>query len=104
MFRSFRKLWMVLGVLMLLSPLGLIATGTAFGEWGLDELIGEVGFVPTGLKKMSHLWSYVPMEGYSIRGFSDTFNQSSLGYIGSALVGVMLVVLIISFFYRIAKE
>ena len=34
---------------LLIVPIGLIASGTAFGEWGPDELKEAVGYVPGGL-------------------------------------------------------
>ena len=41
MFKNYRNLWLALGAFIILSPLGLIATGTAFGEWGVDQLGGR---------------------------------------------------------------
>lgn len=38
---SLRPLWIGLLVLLLLSPLGLLPTGTAWGEWGTDEIVQE---------------------------------------------------------------
>ena len=42
--------------LICLTPLGLLATGTAWGEWGADEIKDVVsggnalGYVPEGMK------------------------------------------------------
>ncbi|MFA6451664.1 MAG: cobalt transporter CbiM, partial [bacterium] len=46
--RSSRRLWAGLGALILLSPVGLIASGTAWGEWAADEIHSKLGFVPSG--------------------------------------------------------
>ena len=73
MYKKYRKLWWALGALMILSPLGLIATGTAFGEWGVDQLQEEVGFIPTGLEKMADLWAYAPLPDYGIPGLDWQF-------------------------------
>ena len=43
--KTFRVLVIALIVLMVLVPIGLIASGTAFGEWGPDELQQAVGYV-----------------------------------------------------------
>ena len=76
-------------VLIVIVPLGLIATGTAYGEWGPDELKDKLGFVPQGLEKLSGLWN-APMQDYNLPGSpSDTFLQS-IGYIISAVIGVCL--------------
>ncbi len=104
MFKNFRKLWLALGAFILLSPLGLIATGTAFGEWGLDQLPEEVGFIPAGLAKFADLWSKSPLPDYGIPGMDASFAQSAGGYILSALVGVILVVAILSLFSKIVRD
>ncbi len=104
MFRQFRKLWIALLIMMLLSPLGLIATGTAFGEWGLDELQEEVGFIPQGLARLADFWQHSPMPDYSVPGAGDTFIQSAGGYMLSAAVGILLVIGVFSLFSKIVKE
>ncbi|WP_046496276.1 PDGLE domain-containing protein [Syntrophomonas zehnderi] len=104
MFKSFRKLWLVLGVLIVLSPLGLIATGTAFGEWGLDELMEEVGFIPAGLEKLADFWTRSPLPDYAIPGLDATLVQSAGGYILSAVVGAALVIAILSLLAKIVKD
>lgn len=104
MFNKYRYLWLVLGVFIVLSPLGLIASGTAFGEWGVDQLEEEAGFIPAGLAKMADLWHHAPLPGYGISGFSDSLMQSAAGYIISALVGVVLVAGIMLLFSKIVKD
>lgn len=104
MFKVYKNLWLALGMFMILSPLGLIATGTAFGEWGTDQLPEEVGFVPTGLAKLADLWQYAPMPDYGIPGLDGSFMQSAIGYIFSAVVGVALIVAIMAVFAKIVKE
>jgi len=104
MFKNVGKLWLALGVFIILCPLGLIATGTAFGEWGVDELTEEVGFIPAGLEKMADLWTHAPLADYGIAGFDASFMQSAAGYILSAVVGVVLVAGIMSLFSKIVKD
>ena len=82
------KLWIVLGVLVLLSPLGLLASGTAWGEWGADEFSDMLGYVPRGLARFGAIWS-APLPDYSIPGVGDV-----PGYILSAVVGIALVALV----------
>jgi len=104
MFKDFKKLWMALGMFIVLCPLGLIATGTAFGEWGTDQLPEEVGFIPAGLARFADFWSRSPLPDYGIPGWGENFAQSAGGYILSALVGVVLVVVLISLFNKIIKD
>ncbi len=51
--KTFKVLVIALIGLMVLVPIGLIATGTAFGEWGPDELQQAVGYVPAGLQQLT---------------------------------------------------
>jgi len=43
-----RNLLIWLGILVALVPLGIIASGTAYGEWSVDELQSLIGYVPAG--------------------------------------------------------
>jgi hypothetical protein len=104
MFKNYSKLRLVLGALVVLSPLGLLASGTAFGEWGIDQLQREVGFVPAGLARMAYLWTHAPLSDYGITGFDGSFMQSAAGYILSSVVGVVLVAGIMAIFYKIVKD
>jgi ABC-type Fe3+ transport system permease subunit len=85
-----KKLWIGLLVLAVLTPLGLLATGTAFGEWGSKELQQTLGYVPEGIKSGETLWQAI-FSGYSIPGFGNTFLHSSMGYILSAVIGIALI-------------
>ena len=83
------KLWIVwsaaLVVLAFATPLGLLAAGTAWGEWGADELKEMLGYVPKGLESMGDFWK-APLPDYSVPGVGDV-----LGYILSALIGLAIV-------------
>jgi len=63
--------------------------GTAYGEWGPNEIKDRIGFVPHGLKELSELWN-APMQDYSFSGDGDSRIVSSAGYILSALLGVIV--------------
>ncbi len=85
-----KKFWIVLLVLAVLTPLGLLAPGTAFGEWGSQELKQTVGYVPEGIKSGETLWQAV-FPGYNMPGFRNDFVHSSIGYILSAVIGIALI-------------
>jgi len=93
------KLWIGLGVLILLSPLGLILpehfkAGAAWGEWGTDEMQKLVGYVPKGLEKLSSLWS-APIPNYAFKGWEEKgLPHLSFAYIMSAVVGIAVVVIL----------
>jgi len=44
--KTLKVLIIAMAVLVIIVPIGLIATGTAFGEWGTDELQESIGYVP----------------------------------------------------------
>ena len=84
-----RNLLIGLAVLIVVVPIGLLAVGTAYGEWGADELEVLVGFIPAGLASMSSLWA-APIPDYALPSLGDAFIDLSLGYWLSAIIGVIL--------------
>ena len=87
--RTFKVLLIALVVLVVLVPIGLIATGTAFGEWGPDELQQAVGYVPAGLQHLSGLWTPL-LPDYDFPGGHDTLPSQAPGYYVSAIVGGLI--------------
>jgi cobalt/nickel transport protein len=86
-----KKLWIGLGVLALLSPLGLVIpqhfhAGTAWGEWGGEEIQRLMGYAPQGMKKLEALWR-APFPQYGRGG--------SLMYLLSAIIGAAATVLLV---------
>jgi cobalt/nickel transport system permease protein len=85
-------LWVGLLALVALSPLGLLASGDAFGEWdakGVQEQIrktGGSGYVPRGLEEAErHRYKGIP----ALRDYAQPEEgKSNLGYIMSALLGI----------------
>jgi cobalt/nickel transport protein len=94
------KLWIGLGVLIALSPLGLLLpehfkAGDAWGEWGTDGVKELVGYIPQGLEKLSSLWS-APIPDYAFKGWEEKgLGSLSLAYIGSAVIGIFLIVCLV---------
>jgi len=88
--RSIKKLWIALGVLIVFAPLGLLASGTAYGEWSGSEIKSKLGYIPQGMAKFSGRWKAL-MPGYSIHGLGSGFFKSSLGYIFCAIVALIII-------------
>lgn len=87
--RRLRTLWIAVAVLMILTPLGLLAPGTAWGEWSADQLHGlGLGFMPEGLRRMEGFWN-AAFGGYAIPGLGE-----NTGYVLSAALGVTIIALI----------
>lgn len=83
----------LLAVLIAATPLGLLATGTAWGEWGAEEIAdivtngSSLGYTPQGL---ANGWSLdVLMPDYAVSGIGEV-----AGYILSAVIGVALLIII----------
>ena len=59
--RSLRWGWAALIGIMVLTPLGLLAPGTAWGEWGRAEL-AQFGLssIPAGFDRFADIWSTPP--------------------------------------------
>jgi cobalt/nickel transport system permease protein len=83
--KPLRWLWAGIGVLIVLTPIGALAPGTAWGEWGGGELQGLVGYVPINFEKLGRLWKAV-MPGYLTPGISNDL----LGYLIAAVIGAAL--------------
>jgi len=96
--RRLRWLWVGLLVLALLVPLGLLAAGSAWGEWGADEITQQPGVtvVPQGLQTLSGLWN-APLPDYD----APQLGNPNVGYILSAIVGVILITIVVWLFAQL---
>ena len=101
---SLRPLWIGLAMLMILTPLGLLAAGTAWGEWTpadwrdsakratIQRASGDAptpAEPPAGLARLSAFWT-APMPDYA----PPLFRQPAFGYILSALTGGGVIILV----------
>jgi len=86
-----KRLWIGLGILILLTPLGMIAQGTAWGEWAAEELKEILGYVPEGIEKLGDIWK-AALPDYSIPGLEGHPILSAIGYLLSAVIGTAVVV------------
>ena len=87
--KTVRNLAIGLVALIILAPLGLLAVGETFGEWGNEELEEKIGFVPSGLERLSSRWS-APMPDYALPGIGESMTAASAAYILSAVIGVVI--------------
>jgi len=99
--KSLRKLWSTVALLMLLTPLGILAGGKAWGEWSAAQFARPRGraaiaaatqnqpvpaTAPAGLQRLSTLWT-APIPNYA----PQIVKSASFGYLLSAMFGVGLV-------------
>jgi cobalt/nickel transport system permease protein len=97
------RLWWVVACLMMFTPLGILAAGTAWGEWSSADWMNPhtrkqieaasgnqvpPSSLPAGIERLSNLWT-APFPGYAPR-----FIKSPMfGYLLSAMFGVGILVL-----------
>jgi cobalt/nickel transport system permease protein len=89
--------WVLTGlaVMVVLTPLGLLAPGGAFGEDAPGDLdLGRYGLqaVPEGLNRYNSFWSHTLLGGY---GFGSG-DHPVIAYLLSAVVGIVVVGLAIA--------
>ena len=102
--RAPHQLWLALVVLVLLTPLGILAVGQAWGEWRVEDFLSPaarqriaaisqhelpISSAPSGLQHFAGVWK-APLTGYSPSFVSSV----SAGYLLSAVAGVAFTLLL----------
>jgi cobalt/nickel transport system permease protein len=101
--RRLRPLWAALGIMLLLTPLGILTVGSAWGEWMASDYSSastraEIAGAsldqappleaPAGLRQMSQVWT-APFARYA----PPFIRSPRFGYLLSAMFGTGLVVM-----------
>lgn len=86
----YKSYWYVLVAMMVLSPLGILAKDTAWGEWAADELKETLGYVPQGIEQASESWNAI-FPDYSIPFLGEWLFAEQGGYLLSAIIGSVVV-------------
>ncbi len=107
----FLPVYLMLALLIVLSPLGLLAEGTAWGEWGADEIAAtqaaadgpELGYTPSGLTD-GFAWN-APVPDYSLAESAPGLPDWA-AYVLSAIIGTALSVVLakLSYLFVAAKR
>jgi cobalt/nickel transport system permease protein len=99
--RTTRKLWLALAALLILTPIGILAVGGAWGEWSARDFSDPAvrrqiaaasrnqappSAAPRGLARLSEVWT-APLARYA----PSFIHSESFGYLVSAAVGVGLI-------------
>ncbi len=100
---SYRPLWAGLAILMILTPLGLLTVGSAWGEWSpkdfhdpvkRQQMAAASGHVspprdaPLGMEKLATVWT-APIPAYA----PAVLRSTAFGYMMSALLGGGVIIL-----------
>jgi cobalt/nickel transport system permease protein len=93
---SQRRLWLAVALLMLLTPLGILAAGKAWSEWSPSEFTRSgspaqtavattlpAGRIPAGMQRLANLWT-APFPAYA----PSFVRSAGFGYLLSAMFGV----------------
>jgi cobalt/nickel transport system permease protein len=104
---SARKLWLIVAAFLVLTPLGILAAGTAWGEWRASDF-GDAATraaiarasghqlpprtTPSGLARLSSLWA-APVSNYA----PSFVRSASVGYLLSGTIGVGVIIFVLSF-------
>lgn len=87
-----KAIYILIAVFICLTPLGLLATGTAWGEWGVEEIKevisggNALGYIPKGMKEGIDFKALMPE--YALRGLPEV-----AGYLLSAIAGVAILII-----------
>jgi cobalt/nickel transport system permease protein len=102
--RATRPLWAALGVLLVLTPLGILAVGSAWGEWAPEDFANPAArqqmtaasvqvappvATPAGLRRLAAVWT-APMPRYA----PPFLKSPAFGYALSAMAGTGLILLV----------
>lgn len=100
---TLRKLWLALALLLIFTPLGILAVGSAWGEWSARDFSDPAvrhematashnqlppERTPAGLARLSSLWK-APLANYT----APFVRKRYLGYFASAAFGVAATIL-----------
>jgi len=97
-----KPLWIAVAILAVLTPLGILAAGSAWGEWSIEDFLrpqtrqliaaASVGQAPparppAGLERLAHVWA-APFSRY----VPPYLKNTSLGYALSGVIGIAVII------------
>jgi ABC-type Fe3+ transport system permease subunit len=84
---KYGRAWIALLLIAILTPLGIIAVGGAWGEWDRGGIKERVGFIPEGMRASTDSARSSPFEDYAVPGFERGFWRERIGTIIAACAG-----------------
>jgi cobalt/nickel transport protein len=96
--KQYKKYIIFIGILIVLSPLGLILpdyfkAGDAWGEWSVESVKEQTGHEPEGMKKDAAIYA-APVPDYNLGKEDDSLSKLSVSYIISGLIGTGIILLL----------
>ncbi|MFA5785586.1 MAG: cobalt transporter CbiM [Actinomycetota bacterium] len=84
--RKLRTAFVGLGLLLVLTPIGLITTATAYGEGSAKDIAGEIGYAPKGIASAEKSIPRSPLADYALPGLPPVAGYLLSGALGAGLV------------------
>jgi hypothetical protein len=92
--RRAKRVGTAFAALAVISPLGLIAPGFAYGEGSATDVQAAFGYVPQGLRDLSGVFS-APLSGYNLPFLASDAHaplwHAAVGYEVAGIVGMLVV-------------
>ena len=93
--RGLKRVGTAFVAISIVAPLGLIAPGLAYGEGSTEDVHAAFGYVPSGLRDLSSIFS-APLSGYNVPlpFFSDASAplwHAAIGYEIAGILGILAV-------------
>ncbi len=98
---TLRPLWAFLAALIVLTPVGLLASRTSWGEWSKAEAARLLGYVPAGMERVNG-WTGV-MPRYTVPWARGGL-ESAAFYVIAAAAGSLGVVLLVFLWGRLWRR
>jgi cobalt/nickel transport protein len=103
-----KKILIGLLVLLVLLPLGIIIpvkfhAGDAWGEWSVEIIKKNLGFVPKGMEKNNKIWK-APLPNYDTPKRNNSILITSGYYMLSGLIGMVLIIIITIVLLKIVQK
>jgi cobalt/nickel transport system permease protein len=93
-FQRYRPAVLPFAALIVLTPLGLLATGTAWGEWSMEEIKEQLGYIPQGITAAADWWNSL-LPDYTVPALGESRLGAAAGYVLCAAIGVLLIATLI---------
>ncbi|MFA9389694.1 MAG: PDGLE domain-containing protein [Prolixibacteraceae bacterium] len=96
--KAYKKYLLFLGILVVLSPLGILLpelfqAGDAWGEWSTETVKEQTGTLPAGMKKDAALYQ-APIPDYNLGKEKGVLRSPSASYLVSGLVGTGIILVL----------
>lgn len=93
-----KKYILFLGILVILSPLGLILpalfkASDAWGEWSVETVKEQTGKEPVGMKHDATIYN-APVPDYNLGKENDSLSRQSVNYVISGVIGAGIILIL----------